>query len=81
VDLYAAAGNKVKAMNKDGNWNSTDPLDHADTTPSCFSCHKAHGNDNAFGLIFMSGTGTVTENGDNGTMVEDLCGQCHVQAP
>lgn len=48
-------------------------------TPSCMSCHKGHGNKNAFGLIFMSGTGTVTEEGDDGTQVRDLCGQCHVQ--
>ena len=30
-------------------------------TLSCMSCHKAHGNKNAFGLIFMKGTGTRTE--------------------
>ena len=48
-------------------------------TPSCFSCHKGHGNQNAFGLIFMSGTGIVDEQGDDGTAAKDLCGQCHVQ--
>ncbi|MHB9035814.1 MAG: cytochrome c3 family protein [Armatimonadota bacterium] len=50
-----------------------------DFTPSCFSCHKAHGNQNAFGLIYMQGTGTPTEQGDDGTQVKDLCRQCHVQ--
>jgi hypothetical protein len=54
-------------------------LDGTQITPSCFSCHKGHGNQNAFGLIFMSGTGTVTEEGDDGTTAKDLCSQCHVQ--
>ena len=53
-------------------------------TPSCFSCHKAHGNQNAFGLIFLGrNTGIVTEEGTPGVTPEegtrDLCGQCHVQ--
>jgi hypothetical protein len=43
------------------------------------SCHKAHGNQNSFGLIYMSGTGTVTEEGDDGVQAKDLCKQCHVQ--
>jgi hypothetical protein len=42
------------------------------------SCHKSHGNQNAFGLIFMSGTGTITDNGDGGAY-RDLCRQCHRQ--
>lgn len=43
------------------------------------SCHKAHGNRNPFGLIFMTGTGaTVTEDGDGG-VYKDLCRQCHTQ--
>lgn len=72
---YTVAGktNYVKTMSLTGVWPATD------NTPSCFSCHKSHGNDNAFGLIYMSGTGTVTENGDNGTTVKELCRQCHNQ--
>lgn len=50
-----------------------------DFTPSCFTCHKAHGNHNPFGLIYMSGTGTVTEEGDSGTSTRDLCRKCHSQ--
>lgn len=50
----------------------------ADLTPSCMSCHKGHGNMNAFGLIYMTGTGTITEEGDGGAY-RDLCKQCHVQ--
>jgi hypothetical protein len=77
LTLYNAHTNKVKVMSELGVW---DPAG-ADVTPTCISCHKAHGNGNAFGLIYRNGTGTLTENGDtNGTQLEDLCGQCHVQA-
>jgi hypothetical protein len=68
--------NRVKVMDSQGLWNGT-TADNT-VTPSCFSCHKAHGNKNAFGLIFMTGTGTVTEEGDGG-IYKDLCRQCHVQ--
>ncbi len=73
--------NYVKVMSNSGNWT-----DHSGTTtdftPSCFSCHKSHGNKNGFGLIFMAGTGPMTgqngEQGDGG-QYRDLCRQCHVQ--
>lgn len=72
---YQAHTNRVKVMSSSGNWSTGN-----DVTPSCFSCHKAHGNKNAYGLIYMSGTGTVTEEGDTGgKMMEDLCRQCHAQ--
>ena len=47
-------------------------------TPSCFSCHKGHGDNNPFGLIYMDGSSTTvpTENG-NGTMMKNTCNQCH----
>ena len=72
---YMVAGktNYVKTMSLSGTWPA------ADNTPSCFSCHKSHGNGNAFGLIYMAGTGTITEEGDNGTTVKELCRQCHNQ--
>lgn len=74
---YNAHVNKVKVMSSVGVW---DPAG-SDVTVTCISCHKAHGNGNAYGLIFRSGTGTLNENGDtNGTQLEHLCGQCHVQA-
>jgi len=67
--VYAGHTNQVPTMT-----NGTD------FTPSCFSCHKGHGNQNAFGLIFMDGDGAaITEEGDGGTSVKSLCGQCHVQ--
>lgn len=68
--------NRVKVMDSQGLWDGT-TADNT-VTPSCFSCHKAHGNQNGFGLIFMSGTGTRTEQGDGG-VYKDLCRQCHVQ--
>ena len=69
--------NRVKVMDSQGLWNAT-TADNT-VTSSCMSCHKAHGNRNAFGLIFMNGTGaTVTEDGDGG-IYKDLCRQCHVQ--
>jgi len=75
---YNAHVNKVKVMTGLGTWA---PTVGADATPTCITCHKAHGNGNAFGLIFRQGTGTLNENGDTaGNQVEDLCGQCHVQA-
>ena len=70
----------VKIMSGTGvNWGANAIAD--DATPTCISCHKAHGNGNPYGLIFRQGMGTATENGDtNGNSLEDLCGQCHVQA-
>ncbi|MCC7144114.1 MAG: hypothetical protein IT349_18615 [Candidatus Eisenbacteria bacterium] len=76
LSQYNGKVNKVKVMSATGVW---DPAP-ADVTPSCMSCHKAHGNQHGFGLIFMSGTGTVTEEGDaNGVSAKDLCKQCHIQ--
>jgi len=69
--------NRVKVMDSQGLWDGT-AADNT-VTPSCFSCHKSHGNKNGFGLIFMAGAGaTVTEEGDGG-VYKDLCRQCHIQ--
>jgi hypothetical protein len=77
LSVYNSHTNKVKVMSEVGVW---DPAG-SDVTPTCISCHKGHGNGNAFGLLYRSGTGTLTENGDsNGTQVENLCAQCHTQA-
>jgi doubled CXXCH motif protein len=69
--------NRVKVMDSQGLWNGT-AADNT-VTPSCFSCHRSHGTKNGFGLIYMSGTGTVTEEGDDGTSVKDMCRQCHTE--
>lgn len=75
--IFSGHENRVKVMSATGVW---DPPG-SDVTPTCISCHKAHGNDNPFGLIFRSGRGQLTENGDTrGDSVSHLCGQCHGQA-
>ena len=72
---YQSHVNRVQVMSATGNWQTG-----TDLTPSCFSCHKAHGNKNPFGLIYMRGDGALTEEGDAGTSgtMADLCRQCHV---
>lgn len=79
VNISVAAGqrwpsltNHLKVMDSQGLWSNASTT----LTPSCMSCHKSHGNQNAFGLIFMSGTGTITDNGDGGAF-RDMCRQCH----
>lgn len=73
---YTLVANKVKVMDSQGLWIGTG-TDNT-LTPSCMSCHKGHGNKNAFGLIFMNGTGTREEEGDGGN-IRSLCRQCHRQ--
>lgn len=77
--LFTGHTNHVPVMSPTAR-QPADAYSSTEVTPSCMSCHKGHGNKNAFGLIFMSGTGTVTEEGDDGTQVRDLCAQCHGQA-
>jgi predicted CXXCH cytochrome family protein len=71
--------NQVQVMSptgqKAGGYDGTD----TGLTPSCMSCHKGHGNQNAFGLIYMAGTGTIDEQGDDGTTIREMCRQCHGQ--
>ncbi len=67
---------------------------YTDASPGCPSCHKAHGNQNPFGLIFLNrnatvgaGTGdqfesggyTATQTADMAQGYRNLCGQCHGQ--
>src|SRR5574341_726713 len=72
---------RTQVMSASGDWGTqgvawaTAPTN---LTPSCFSCHKGHGNKNAFGLIFAKGTAPLGEEGD-GTAAKSLCHQCHVQ--
>jgi cytochrome c553 len=81
-----AVGHRVKLM------QNTSPWDYTNTTatPSCFTCHKSHGNKNGFGLIWFvdvsttgpnspATVGPITEEGDNygGAAYRDLCKQCH----
>jgi hypothetical protein len=73
--------NWVKVMTATGNWKPNVPADVIDHTPTCISCHKAHGNQNSFGLIYMDPlTGIESEEGTPGGTFRDLCAQCHTQA-
>ena len=72
---------RVKVMSSTGNWGTQgsatwSPAVPTDLTPSCFSCHKGHGNQNAFGLIFATGNAPIDEEGD-GTGIKQTCQQCH----
>ncbi len=81
---------RVKVMSPTGNWGTQGQAwanAPTDLTPTCITCHKAHGNQNPFGLIYMAGTGPITEEGDAegngppsaGGGARKLCKQCHVQ--
>lgn len=73
--------NKVKVY-------ANDRAGWTDASPGCVTCHKSHGNQNPFGLIFLARTATSvdeqggwasgqTANTQNG--LRNLCGQCHGQ--
>lgn len=80
---YQNGLDKVKVM---GDWNNVTTGAPGDPTPTCISCHKAHGTTNKFGLIYRSrdlnANSAPTENGDDSitSNLEHLCGQCHTQA-
>jgi hypothetical protein len=74
----ATKTNWVKVMSPTGDWyESASDAAIAGLTPTCISCHKGHGNQNAFGLIQMANTGTITEQGTSGGTYRNLCNQCH----
>ncbi len=90
LDTFKNRLYRVQVMSPSGNWGTQGQAWGAapnDLTPSCMSCHKAHGNQNPFGLIYLKGTGTITEEGDadgnaaasSGGGARNLCKQCHVQ--
>ena len=89
--VFSSKPYRVKVMSPSGDWGTQGSIwTNAPTnlTPNCLTCHKAHGNQNPFGLIFLAGTGPLTEEGDAdgnsssnaGVRLRYLCGQCHVQA-
>jgi hypothetical protein len=77
LSRFAGKVNQVQVMSPAGKKAGTYTATDTDLTPSCMSCHKGHGNQNAFGLIYMLGTGTVTEEGDDGIDARNMCRQCH----
>jgi Doubled CXXCH motif (Paired_CXXCH_1) len=84
LSRYTAATTKLKVY-------ASDRVGYSDATPGCISCHKAHGNQNPFGLVFLHRTAAaVGEQGGyatgqtevaNGYQVgyRNMCGQCHSQ--
>ncbi len=81
---YVAGTTKVKVY-------ANDRVAFTDATPGCVTCHKAHGNQNPFGLVFLARTAvSVGEQGGYGATQSEmlngygvgyrnLCGQCHGQ--
>ena len=69
IGEWAAAGkaNWVKAMDPTGLWDYSSATSEAPGayTPSCFTCHKAHGSGNSFGLTWDYASNM------------DGCQQCH----
>jgi hypothetical protein len=84
LSRYVGATAKVKVY-------ASDRVGYTDATPGCPTCHKGHGNQNPFGLIFLSrnaasvgeqggyGTGQVEMANGYGQGYRNLCGQCHGQ--
>jgi hypothetical protein len=79
---------RLKVMDASGQWATTTPTT-TNMTPSCFTCHKSHGNNNKFGLVFIlpnrltNGpapnpvrTAALSEEGDGGQL-RDMCRNCH----
>jgi hypothetical protein len=72
--------NQLQVMSPTGTRAGSYTATDTELTPSCFTCHKGHGNQNAFGQIYMTGTGTITEEGDDPTPTyRERCRQCHGQ--
>ena len=78
---YTGATTKVKVY-------ASDRTAYTDAAPGCVTCHKAHGNQNPFGLVFLSRSAASVgeEGGFNAaqtpslaTGYRSLCGQCHGQ--
>lgn len=70
---------------------ANDRVAWTDAKPGCITCHKAHGNQNPFGLVFLNrnaatvgeeggyATGQVEMANGYGVAYRNLCGQCHGQ--
>lgn len=83
LSKFAGKPYRVQVMSSTeawGDWGTAIATPATDLTPSCMSCHKAHGNQRPFGLIFATGNASFDEDGD-GANYKVLCGQCHVQQP
>jgi hypothetical protein len=91
LNQFASGLRRVKVMSPSGDWGTQGVAwsgAPGNLTPTCTTCHKAHGNQNPFGLILLSRFATtVSEEGgyaggqtaDVATGMRNLCGQCHAQ--
>lgn len=75
--FIAEGANQTQVMSPTGVRPGSYTASNTDLSPSCFSCHKGHGNMNAFGLVYMLGSGAITEEGDAGTDMRNTCRACH----
>jgi predicted CXXCH cytochrome family protein len=64
----SARSSRVQVM------SNTGTVPAVDNTPSCMSCHKAHGSTHPDGLIWDNSTTATLE---DGTYLRDTCQQCH----
>jgi hypothetical protein len=91
MSSFGAREYRVKTMSASGSWGTQGTAlgittGVGDFTPSCMTCHKAHGTKNAYGLIFPdysygmvdSLMTPITEDG-GGSDYMGLCRQCHGQ--
>ncbi|HWO57743.1 MAG TPA: hypothetical protein VNN55_09275 [bacterium] len=82
ISTFGARLYRPKVMSATGDWGTqgtaftTGPTD---LTPSCFSCHRAHGNTNSFGIILQDGLSTIGEDGTAGATMRTTCRTCHRQ--
>jgi hypothetical protein len=86
LSRYTGATTRVKVY-------ASDRTGFTDATPGCPTCHKAHGNQNPFGLVFLNRSATsvgeeggyaagqteLATTGTYGQGFRNLCGQCHSQ--
>ncbi len=81
LSRFIAGPTKIKV-------NASDRAAWTDASPGCLTCHKAHGNQNPFALIFLNRNAMlVTEEGGYASGqtqnvaqgYRNLCGQCHDQ--
>jgi len=80
---FAKSLYRPKVMSATGAWGDQGVLlpqtasFTSDLTPSCMTCHKSHGNQNPFGLVYANGTSELNENGNDGATYAQMCQQCH----
>ena len=77
TQLTGDGANQTQAMSPNGVRQGSYTTTDTQLTPSCMSCHKGHGNQNAFGLVYIVGTGTMDEEGDDGVDMRNTCRACH----